>query len=70
MSVSVKMKPVSEIKARLGIQKGGKAHAFFTNTCFKYMCLFVPGGENSHLNQSVDIGVDYITYQSPSAHYL
>lgn len=60
----------STIKARLGIQSGGKVHAFFTETCYRYMSPFVPGGEKSHLNQVVDLEVDSITYQSPSAHYL
>lgn len=68
--MSIKIKPTSVIKVRLGIQKNGPAHAFFTNTCFKYMSIFVPGGVNSHLNQNVNIKTDSITYRSPGAHYL
>lgn len=68
--MSVVFKPTSVIKARLGVENGGKAHAFFTESCFKHMSKFVPGGESSHLNQAVDIQVDSITYESPGAHYL
>lgn len=68
--MSVKIKPVSVIKTRLGIQPGGPAHAFFTQTCFRYMTSFVPGGSRSHLNQLANIKVDSITYQGPDAHYL
>lgn len=69
MNVKVKMKPASVIKYRLGIQKGGKAHKFFTATCYRYMSSFVPGGVSSHLNQVVNLKVDAIIYQSPDAHY-
>lgn len=68
--MSVKMKPTSVIKARLGIQKNGPAHAFLTDTCFRYMSPFVPGGVNSHLNTNVDLQVDKVIYQGPDPHYL
>lgn len=68
--MSVKMKPASVIKARLGIQKNGPAHAFLTDTCFRYMSPFVPGGVNSHINQNVDLQVDKVIYQGPDSHYL
>lgn len=70
MKISVKMKPNSVIKARLGIQKDGPAHKFFTSTCYKKMSQFVPGGTSSHINQVVDLEVNRITYMSPDAHYL
>lgn len=69
MKSKVTMKPASVIKARLGIQKNGPAHAFFTQTCYKYMSPFVPGGTSSHINQIVNIKVNAIIYQSPSARY-
>lgn len=69
MSVKVQMKSINTIHARLGINPGGKAHKFLTNTCYKYMSSFVPGGTKSHLNQNVNIETDSITYQSPDAHY-
>ena len=68
--MSVKIKPTSVIKARLGIQKGGPVHAFFTESCYKYMTSFVPGGVKSHLNQNIDLQEDKIIYQGPDAHYL
>lgn len=68
--MSVKMKPTSVIKTRLGIQRGGPAHAFLTEACYRYMSPFVPGGISSHLNQTVDVQVDKVIYQGPSAHYL
>lgn len=66
----VKMKPASVIKARLGIQPNGPAHAFFTSTCFKHMTKFVPGGTSSHLNQIITIDPDKVIYHSPGSHYL
>lgn len=68
--MSVKLKPTSVIKARLGIQNKGPAHAFLTQTCYRYMSQFVPGGTASHINQNVDIQTDKIIYQGPDSHYL
>ena len=33
----VKMKPVSVIEARLGIEPNGRVQKFFTNTCYNHM---------------------------------
>lgn len=66
----MKLQPASVIKARLGIQLGGPAHAYFTQSCFRHMTSFVPGGTKSHLNQTANIQVDNITYQGPDAYYL
>lgn len=68
--MSVYLKSTSVIKARLGIQKNGPAHAFLTQTCYRYMTPFVPGGTKSHLNQNTDLRVDKIIYQGPDAHYF
>lgn len=40
--MKVEMKPASVIKARLGIQPNGPAHAFFTAECARQMDRFVP----------------------------
>ena len=40
--MQAKMKPASVIKARLGIQPNGPAHAFFTAECARQMDPFVP----------------------------
>ena len=69
MKIQTKVKKASVIKARIGIESGGKAHKFFTKTCYRYMSKFVPGGEKNDLNQNVEIVTDCITYKSPYAHY-
>ena len=38
----MKLKPISVIKADLGINPGGKVQAFFTETCKKHMEKYVP----------------------------
>ena len=38
----VKIKPTSEIKARLGIEPNGRVQKFFTATCAKHMDKYVP----------------------------
>ena len=60
------LKPVSEIKARLGIQPNGPVQAFFTDTCYKHMDKYVPK-DIGDLRDNIDKGVDYITYESPYA---
>ena len=64
----VKLKPTSEIKARLGIEPNGRVQKFFTNTCYKHMDKYVPYREGD-LRTIVDIQDDSITYESPYAHY-
>ncbi|HBF68767.1 MAG TPA: hypothetical protein DDW20_05595 [Firmicutes bacterium] len=68
----LKMKPTSQIIARLGVQTGGPAQRFFCNECYRYMAQFVPGGMNSHLNQNVSLATDgsFVMYNGPDAHYL
>jgi hypothetical protein len=64
------MKPASVIKARLGIQSGGPAHAFFTSRCDAHMDKFIPYRPHNgdHLKENKDIGVNYIRYNMPYAH--
>ncbi len=63
----VKMKPVSKIKARLGLEPNGRVQKFFTNTCYKHMDKYVPMDEGN-LRTIVDIQPKSITYESPYAH--
>jgi len=63
----MKMKPISQIKADLGINPGGKVQRFFTDTCYKHMDKYVPK-DIGNLRDNVDKGADYITYESPYAH--
>ena len=64
----VKLKPTSEIKARLGIEPNGRVQKFFTNTCYKHMDKYVPQ-RDGNLRTIVDVKPDSITYESPYAHY-
>ena len=65
----MKMKPISQIKADLGINPGGRVQRFFTDTCYKHMDKYVPLGDTGNLRDIIDKGVDYITYEMPYAHY-
>lgn len=66
--MSVRINSLDKIKKRLNIQKGGPAHAFFTETCYRKMDKFVPM-RNGDLRTNVDVKVDSITYESPYASY-
>ena len=63
----VKMKPTSQIKARLGIEPNGRVQKFFTNTCYKHMDKYVPMDEGN-LRTNVSIDNNSITYESSYAH--
>ena len=58
-----KMKPTSVIKADLGINPGGRIHAFFTETCYKRMDKYVPKRTGT-LRDNVDVLTDKIIYKS------
>lgn len=64
----VKIKPTSQIKARLGLEPNGRVQKFFTNTCYKHMDKYVPKDEGN-LRINVDIQPTSITYESPYARY-
>ena len=61
------LKPISEIKANLGIEPNGKVQKFFTNACYKHMYKYVPK-DTGLLREVVNLQTDSITYQSPYAH--
>jgi hypothetical protein len=61
------LKPVSSIKANLGLEPNGRVQKFFTNTCYKHMDKYVPRDEGN-LRTNVDVQSDKIIYQSPYAH--
>ena len=63
----MKMKPISVIKADLGINPNGRVQRFFTDTCYKYIDKYVPK-DVGNLRTNVDKGANYITYESPYAH--
>lgn len=64
----MKLNPISTIKANLGIDANGRVQKFFTDTCAKHMDKYIPK-DTGTLRTVVDKGVDYITYESPYAHY-
>lgn len=61
------LKPISEIKADLGIEPNGRIQKFFTNTCRNHMDKYVPKN-TGNLRTVIDVQSDSITYQSPYAH--
>lgn len=68
----INMKPVSVIEANLGIQENGPVHAFFTDSCDKYMDSYIPFSGNSggiHLRENKEKGVNYIQYNMQYASY-
>ena len=64
----VKIKPTSQIKARLGLEPNGRVQKFFTNSCYKHMDKYVPKDEGN-LRINVDIQPTSITYESSYARY-
>ena len=65
--MSVKMKPTSTIKARLGITPDGRVQRFFTDTCAIHMDKYVPM-DTGMLRTNITKTVNSITYESPYAH--
>lgn len=63
----MKMKPISNIKADLGIQPNGRVQRFFTDTCYKHMDKYVPK-DIGNLRDNVTKTANSITYESPYAH--
>ena len=61
------LKPISEIKANLGLEPNGRVQKFFTNTCRNHMDKYVPK-DTGILRENVVIENDSIIYQSPYAH--
>ena len=64
----VKLKPTSQIKARLGLEPNGRVQKYFTNTCYRYMDKYVPYREGN-LRTIIDVQDDVIIYESPYAKY-
>ena len=64
----MKMKPISQIKADLGINPGGRIQKFFSFSCRKHMDKYIPM-DTGNLADTWDMGADYITYEQPYAHY-
>ena len=61
------LKPISEIKADLGIEPNGKVQKYFTERCYQHMDKYVPK-DTGALRETVVKGIDYIKYNVPYAH--
>lgn len=64
----IKIKPTSEIKARLGINPNDRVQKFLTKTCEKHMDKYIPK-DLGNLRTIKDVQADSITYESPYARY-
>lgn len=62
------LKPISEIKADLGIELNGKVQKYFTERCYQHMDKYVPMADTHQLRENVVKGTDYIKYNVPYAH--
>lgn len=61
------MKPISVIKARLGIDPNGRISKYFTSECAKAMDKYVPMRDGNL--RDYDIEGNLIIYDQPYAHY-
>lgn len=61
------LKPISEIKADLGIEPNGEVQKYFTERCYQHMDKYVPK-DTGALRDTVVKGTDYIKYNVPYAH--
>ena len=61
------LKPISEIKADLGIEPNGKVQKHFTERCYQHMDKYVPK-DTGALRETAVKGTDYIKYNVPYAH--
>lgn len=60
------LKPISKIKADLGIEPNGKVQKYFTERCYQHMDKYVPKDIGA-LRETVVKGTDYIKYNVPYA---
>jgi hypothetical protein len=63
----LKINPTSQIKTRLGIQKGGDVHRFLTATCAKHIDKYVPMDKGNLADYKLTTNL--IIYNVPYAEY-
>ena len=68
MKVEVKMDSVGAILRRRGLETGGRVQRLFTAECARQMDPYVPMRQGT-LKNTRYIGVDYVEYKGPYAHY-
>ena len=61
------LKPISEIKAYLGIEPNGKIQKYFTERCYTYMDKYV-SKDTGTLRETVTLTSNSITYEQEYAH--
>ena len=61
------LKPISQIKADLGIEPNGRLSKYFAERCYQHMDKYVPK-DTGTLRENVIVESDGITYKSPYAH--
>lgn len=66
--MEIKLNSANEILKRLKLDGNGEVQTFYTATCQKHMDKYVPK-DIGNLRDNLDIGIDYITYESPYAEY-
>lgn len=69
MKVEVKMDSVGAILRRRGLETGGRVQREFTIECAKQMDPYVPARQGTLKNVKRTIGLDYVKYDGPYAHY-
>lgn len=68
MSVKIKMDSTSKILSKRKLNgKGSEAQIFFTKQCAKWMNNYVPFKNGRLKDMSVEIGTDFVKYDTPYA---
>lgn len=67
MSVKIKLNSDEKILAKRKLQKGGEGQIFFTKQCAKWMNNYVPFSSGRLKDMSVEIGVDFVKYNTDYA---
>jgi hypothetical protein len=70
MGFKIQFKPISVIKAQLGIEPDGRVQKAFTHTCRLHMDKYVPMRDGDlAINNVIEKG-NKVIYNSPYAHYM
>lgn len=68
--MALKLKPISVIKADLGINPNGPVQKYFTKRCAEHMDNYVPYDDGGLAYTNRKILSNKIIYNSPYAHYM
>lgn len=67
---SIKMKPVSVIEARLGLEPNGRTRRAFSEICKAHMDRYVPYRNGILRGSARVVDTEYIKYNTSYAHYI